>query len=131
MAVGSAVRTNENLRLPGLLLPRSWHGQVPGVGYMSVTDSTKNDLLSTATLRYSINNYKVVDVARNMCHLDDLNAYAPYSQWNAICIQCSRLNEGNRIKFTLHIPLWSAGERPNHEVSAKIVSRAFDSITES
>ena len=83
---------------------------------MSVTDHTKNDLLSTA---------------RNMYHLDGLNVCAPYSQWNAIYIQCSRLNEGNRIKFTLVVRLWSAGERYNHEVLANIVYRAFDSITES
>ena len=69
VAVSAAVRTNDKLRFPGLLLLHSWEGQVPGVGYRTVTNDTKNDLLTTPTLSCGISNYCLSNMARNLFHL--------------------------------------------------------------
>lgn len=42
-----AVCTNFNCIFPWLLLERSWHGNVPSLGHMAVTDRTKSDLHTT------------------------------------------------------------------------------------
>ena len=128
VGVGTPIRTNNILRHPGLLLLRSWHGIVPGVRYISITERTARDRDVTPALLYATSNYSLVSVARNLYHLDYLNAHGPHAHWNAIGITCSSLNDGIHARFTLHIPLCSAGERHNHEELSKIVARAYEML---
>lgn len=97
----AAVRTETDIRWPGVLLSRSWHGKVPGAGHLCITENSKNDVEGTPVLRYSIDNYNIVYVARNLFHLDNLNVHAPDATWNAMVLKCSRLNAENRVRFTL------------------------------
>ena len=114
------------MRLPGLLLCRSWNGQVPGVGYTTVNEHTIRDVSITPFIPYSVNNYQLSSVAHNRFHVHDLSAHAPNARWNAIFVKCSRLGDGRSVRFVFHIPLWSAGCRHNHCELAVAFGAVFD-----
>ncbi len=128
VAVGAAVRTNDKLRFPGLLPLRSCNVQVPGVGYLTANNETKNDLLTTTALSHGIGNYCLSNMEPNLFHLDDLKAHAPNAGWNAMCVKWNRLNTGKSVRFTLYVLLWSAGARHNYSELGKILGRAFESV---
>lgn len=126
VGVGSAVRTEEKLQWPGLLLDLSRNGQVPGVGYTTVTERTKNDISTTPVLPYTTHSYKIENVTRNLFHLDGLNAHATNSMLNAIEITSGRLSEGSSVHFALCLPSFSAGLRLDITLLSEVLSNSFE-----
>jgi len=52
--IGAAIRTSQEIRAPGLLLFRSWHGRVPGVQFTTVTAKTAADVAATPVMPIDI-----------------------------------------------------------------------------
>ena len=131
VGVGACVRTPNAPRHPGILLCRSWSGQVPGVGYTTVTENTANDTKLTSCLLYDPTEINVVSVVRNLYHIHDLNAFAPEAMWNSLCVKCSHHNDGCSVKFTLYLPLWSVGAEFDHGRLQNTVHAAFEGMESS
>jgi len=70
--IGAAVRTQEAIRSPGLLLFRSWHGRVPGVELISVTEKTGSDSATTPVMALSNGARAHSAFPRNLFHVDDV-----------------------------------------------------------
>lgn len=111
--------THDNSRSPCVPLFRSWHGDVPGVDYITINERTANYFCIAPTVLFDHKNYNVTPAFRNLFRITNINVHSPSAAWNAILIIARRQNEGACSHWTLHIPFYAQYYHGRFDTSVK------------